>query len=275
MKRLPRPQRSTGALRRIALVLLTGILLLGAAVPIALGEARDSAPWPMTRGAGTLPPLGLYPDVAPLAANGTPCGALNPYPLSQFPDPQNVFYIFSEVCQLPEFVTLYETWGIGGFGLGYGGWLNNSSDTSVSFGFNFEANCTNTSLGPADTLCSFVVSWTGNLSDNNFTGPFVEEFTLTFFGGPPATTGASPAVFNAWVLLVVAGIGALIVSAVAIVTSRRRTALRQAILLPDSNLSGSMPGEVAEPQPPQKTPTHPPGGTSEPPDSTDTLEDLF
>ncbi len=122
----------------------------------------------MTRGAGTLPPLGLYPDVAPLAANGTPCGALNPYPLSQFPDPQNVSYIFSEVCQLPEFVTLYETWGIGGFGLGYGGWLNNSSDTSVSFGFNFAAELTNVALGNPYWCAAAWVSRLDSLATTTF-----------------------------------------------------------------------------------------------------------
>ena len=66
---VPAASTVTVSLGRIALVLLTGILLLGAALPITSGEARFRAV-AHHPGAGTLPPLGRYPSVLHLRPMG-------------------------------------------------------------------------------------------------------------------------------------------------------------------------------------------------------------
>jgi hypothetical protein len=192
--------------------------------------------------------------------NSTPCGVL----AAEYGSGSGISYyanytiIFAKICQTQQFVTIYdEGFGAEGvFGIGMGGRIG--AVPNLSFSLYRSGECTNASLG---SQCVFQADWIGYLSNNSFSGPYLREYPAIYMGGPILAPNSSPAGPFPSLLAVAGGVAVGAVIGLALVTSRRRSDLRDAVLR-DEN----------EPEsPPQRSP--PSGKPPEEPNNT--LDDIF
>jgi hypothetical protein len=92
--------------------------------------------------------------------------------------------LFSGICNLPQFISLIQAWGPENFTVqedSAGGVY-----TAAVFVELWISQCTNSTYGPGITECSFEEYWTGYLSNDSDTGPFVLEGPVTVHGGGPS-----------------------------------------------------------------------------------------
>jgi hypothetical protein len=169
----------------VAVLLLVVLVFVGGAVV---------APGHLTTDVGLRDPSSPCADIAatyPILANNT----------TTSPEVARMFWI---VCQIPEFSTLLQKWGVGNFSLGFE--LQGTPGTPVdewyvaneSYGVDWVSACTNPIFAEASS-CTYTEYWKGNITMELVTGPFTTQHPTTYMG--PGTIAPSPPWFLLYGLL--------------------------------------------------------------------------
>jgi hypothetical protein len=203
-------------------ILFAGIIAIGLLVTLASVQPSASVPGP-----STAHPT-LFRSGEPRSAagsgpllNATPCGVFaseygNDTSIEYY---ANFSYMFSQLCQTPRFVSIYEGMGPNGsFVIGWGGQVGAVPD--LFFSLYWITNCTNTSYGPVTTQCVNQADWEGYLSNNTVTGPVVREYPAVSTGPIPVMGPPTP-VSNPWVILAAVGAVAAVMGILVVVVVRR------------------------------------------------------
>jgi hypothetical protein len=201
----------------IALALASSAALLAMIAPLVAGETelRHGGP------------------VAPISSENvlvaTPCGVLaSTYGnLTGIPFASNYTIVFSGICKTPSFVTLYDD-GLNASGVFVIGtsWFA-TSPPNLTFTLARTGPCTVASLGPE---CVFQASWFGYLSNNSFSGPYLDEYPAVSLGGPGVPTGSSATPVFTWALEAAVAVAVAAGAGLTVVAARRRSAFRTAVL---------------------------------------------
>ncbi|MFZ3356010.1 MAG: hypothetical protein WA549_04540 [Thermoplasmata archaeon] len=209
--------------------------------------------------------------------NSTPCGLFaSLYNASSVAYFSNFSYMFSKLCQTPQFVSLYEGMGPSGFFL-VGEYGIIGSVPNLSFTLDWVANCTDSSYGSGITQCSFQANWVGYLRNNTVVGPSLREYPLVYSGGPAvAAAGALTSGLNPWIFITVVGVGVVAASSFVVITVRRRASQREAILLDEVATAHELARVPNAEEQSSPSPTKDASGlVGDSAESTDSLNDLF
>jgi hypothetical protein len=204
--------------------LFVGIIAIGLVIALGAGQTVGLAPGHQTGNPAPAshgdPTNAGSPGVID---NSTPCGlfdAMYNSSASFLPYYANFSYMFSQLCQTPQFVAIYEGMGPSGFfAVGWGGTIG--ALPNLSFSLYWQANCTNISDGFGSTQCTHQADWIGNLTTNTVTGPFVREYPVICMCGVVLVKSPPPAGSILWLPLAVLGIGVAIGSIIAVAARRR------------------------------------------------------
>jgi len=252
--RLPAPRPAVLVL--VLLSLLSSVLVLGWL------RVDDSGP--------NLSPTHTVDVAAPVPDdkswypnNTTPCDVLK----ATYGNDLDVNYssnytiIFAKICVTPAFESLfYEGLNHSGFFvIGWGGKMGQVP--TLFFTWSWNTFCNNASIGPPTQQCTYGASWSGNLSNNGFSGPYTDEYVTMTAGGPIGVRQpflSSPAT---WEWIIGPALAIIIVAGVISGETRRRTRIREAVLTEETG-----PDAVGGPE-------NPPVPSE--PESKDTLDDIF
>ncbi len=193
--------------------------------------------------------------------NATPCDVLS----SDYGNGSGSVYwvnyttIFAKICRTPQFASIYDE-GLtsnGTFVIGEAG--QSGSVQYLTFSMYRTGPCDIPSLGQQ---CVFQADWTGYLTNNSYSGPYLSEYPAIYIGGPVVAPGGPNADTSPWLD---SGVAIIVIGAVVSVTvlvARKRASLRKAVLHEDREM---VTPTVVQLQPSAE-------GTKEP---NNRLEDIF
>jgi len=219
------PMRSSLKVHAPVLFLLAAVtpVLLTNPVVSSLGQALGSA-YGLPSSDRVLGPRGGLAEAVTLTPsyNSTPCELFaSMYGGSGIQYYSNFTIMFSQLCQTPQFVSIYDEMGPSGvFVVGWGGPIG--AVPNLSFSLYWEASCTNASDGLGSTQCTHQADWLGTLTNNTVTGPFLREYAIICMCGPVLLADPPPSGSSPWLLFAVIGIGVAIGGVLTVVTARRR-----------------------------------------------------
>ena len=160
--------RRPAAIGVLGLVFLIGLVVVGRGPAGSSPIHTDSVVW----GAN----LGLR------SVRVSDCGLLGPDPGSvNIPGPDyrtNVTLLWDKLCVLPTFMGLIERWDQRGANLSAGSGGFPGVAVYVSWGVNWAGPCDDPALAPPGGYCGHVEYWNGNVTSNELSGPFSENYGL-------------------------------------------------------------------------------------------------
>jgi hypothetical protein len=161
-----------------------GLVVLGVLALLMLGSGllQHSPGVSLTRSADGSPIQIAYGfPIRAYAAPTSACDVLNAtYNGTALPDYASVSGMFQRICKSTQFVALYQRFGEIGFVIGYA--MVGGSYQSVSYTYEWTANCTNSSFSPT-TTCVYQQYWVGNLSNNQVAGPYIAQYLAVYEPG--------------------------------------------------------------------------------------------